>query len=247
MGIDYIDALDSKRRDLAVTHALLCSNSGFTAPALHKAKRVGIGAVSVVARGDRRVKVVIRETLYTRDVHITGMIVTCEPVLEGPEVGDLRHNGKLVYKWLQHKAAMAIGSEPFPPNPLHLEHVACPGTVFRTTNRSVVVTRLSSVVDYETEWRAHDVKVDADRGLYDWLTGSMKLTPGGNRYELQGYDLEGGRLVEPPDDVGQLKVGLVPGAVEVAICQVHGVGFRDNEEVPQLDPLIARTAVGGAD
>ncbi|MGE0100502.1 MAG: restriction endonuclease [Hydrogenophaga sp.] len=38
VGISYIDALDSKRRDLNATFAMICSNSGFTKDAINKAR-----------------------------------------------------------------------------------------------------------------------------------------------------------------------------------------------------------------
>jgi len=40
IGIAFIDALDSKRRDLGASIAMICSNSGFTSDALRKAARV---------------------------------------------------------------------------------------------------------------------------------------------------------------------------------------------------------------
>ena len=39
VGIGHVDAIDSKRHDLPVDAAIICSNSGFTAPAIRKAKR----------------------------------------------------------------------------------------------------------------------------------------------------------------------------------------------------------------
>jgi hypothetical protein len=66
IGIAFIDALDSKRRDLGVSIAMICSNSGFTSDALRKAARVGIPALSALIEGDKRIRVVVREQIYTR-------------------------------------------------------------------------------------------------------------------------------------------------------------------------------------
>lgn len=41
VGIEYVDAIDSKRQDLKIDLAMICSNSGFTEGALRKAKRLG--------------------------------------------------------------------------------------------------------------------------------------------------------------------------------------------------------------
>ena len=54
IGIAEIDALESKRRDLPVKIAMICSNSGFTADALRKAARVGMPTLSALMEGDDR-------------------------------------------------------------------------------------------------------------------------------------------------------------------------------------------------
>jgi len=66
IGIAFIDALDSKRRDLGTKAALICSNSGFTADALRKAARVGIPTLAALIEGDSRIRVIIKQQVYTR-------------------------------------------------------------------------------------------------------------------------------------------------------------------------------------
>jgi hypothetical protein len=68
VGRPFVDALDSKRHDLQADAAFICSNSGFTEDALNKARRKGIGAISVLAAADSRVKVVIEKEIYFRRV-----------------------------------------------------------------------------------------------------------------------------------------------------------------------------------
>ena len=48
VGIEVVDALESKRKDVNADIAILCSNSGFSADALRKAARVGIPALSAL-------------------------------------------------------------------------------------------------------------------------------------------------------------------------------------------------------
>jgi hypothetical protein len=70
VDIGVVDGLDSKRRDLDVNGAMICSNSGFTEGAIRKAKRVNIGLVSILKANDPQVKVVIQEEIYTRKVKV---------------------------------------------------------------------------------------------------------------------------------------------------------------------------------
>jgi hypothetical protein len=65
IGIAFIDALDSKRRDIGASIAMICSNSGFTTDALRKAARVGIPALAALIEGDNRIRVVVRNQIYT--------------------------------------------------------------------------------------------------------------------------------------------------------------------------------------
>ena len=48
VGRQWVDALDSKRIDLGASSAMICSNAGFTRDALSKARRKGIGMISVL-------------------------------------------------------------------------------------------------------------------------------------------------------------------------------------------------------
>jgi hypothetical protein len=70
VGRPFVDALDSKRHDLGVDAAFICSNSGFTEDALSKARRKGIGMISVLAEGDARVKAIIEKEIYFRKIAI---------------------------------------------------------------------------------------------------------------------------------------------------------------------------------
>ena len=71
VGIEFVDALESKRKDVKADVAVLCSNSGFTRDALRKAARVGIPALSALIEGDSRIRVQVQEEIYTRNIKIT--------------------------------------------------------------------------------------------------------------------------------------------------------------------------------
>src|SRR4051812_23074383 len=55
VGIEAIDALESKRHDLGADRTIIASNSGFTAPALAKAGRNSIACVSAMVDGNEKV------------------------------------------------------------------------------------------------------------------------------------------------------------------------------------------------
>jgi len=53
VGIDAVDHIESKRRDLPVRAALVSSNTGFAREAISKAKRVGVGLITVFKKWRR--------------------------------------------------------------------------------------------------------------------------------------------------------------------------------------------------
>ena len=117
VGRGYIDALDSKRHDLGADFAIICSNSGFTEDALRKAKRKGIGVISVLRTADRRVKVVIEEQIYLRRVRFTEWMFIYHCIDETintlrPSVHQLRFMGCSVDSWLQLRASLIASANP---------------------------------------------------------------------------------------------------------------------------------------
>jgi hypothetical protein len=121
VGIDAIDIADSKRRDLRAKTMLLCSNTGFDAMAIQKAKRANIGLISVLKHGDKRVRGRIVEEIYLRRVSVNPFTVD----YEGASTVDLEilrqymtatHNvtymGGSVAGWLQQRALMIISMHP---------------------------------------------------------------------------------------------------------------------------------------
>lgn len=73
VGVEYIDAIDSKRRDLQLDLAMLCSNAGFTETAVRKARRLGIGLIAAVRQGDQRIRFRVMEEIYVRHIKIKSM------------------------------------------------------------------------------------------------------------------------------------------------------------------------------
>src|SRR5687767_8235866 len=70
IGISHIDALDSKHRDLKMDVSLLCSNAGFTADAIRKAKRLGIGLIGVLREDDDRIRYRVFDDIYIRRINV---------------------------------------------------------------------------------------------------------------------------------------------------------------------------------
>ena len=127
IGIAFIDALDSKRRDIGASIAMICSNSGFTADALCKAARVGIPALAALIEGDNRIRVVVRNQIYTRIIefihyaptfHYPNLSDEVKGLLAGPHYTmEWTYRGKSLEAWVAAKlleiASLATRSRSF--------------------------------------------------------------------------------------------------------------------------------------
>jgi hypothetical protein len=107
VGIGVVDALDSKRRDLKADLAAIYSNSGFTAPAVQKARRININTFSAVATGDSCSRVRGNTLAYGRVVKAMNLKEQiCEPegqdlpIPPGLTIEDIRFEGRSVHNWV---------------------------------------------------------------------------------------------------------------------------------------------------
>jgi hypothetical protein len=117
VGIQTIDALESKHKDLGVTHAVICSNSGFSKDAIRKAKRVGILTVAAIKQGDTRVRTTIEDEVYCGRAKIKKVQCT----YFGSDLGglpknitdrDVLYEGRPLAAWIRNRVGWFIGQYP---------------------------------------------------------------------------------------------------------------------------------------
>jgi len=191
VGIGYIDALDSKRRDLGTDAAILYSALGFTRDALRKARRVGIGAVSAMVMGDARVKIVVQKTVVAKRLSVDGWeFLVSEPegihspLVEGFKPDEITYEGLPVQNWiseiskqlvLEHEGASEILAV-YPFN--HNEELCISG-------QPVILAGVAIKLQCSRTWVAQDVRVDISRGRYDYLR--KMITIPSNEYATIGW------------------------------------------------------------
>ncbi len=104
VGIGFIDALESKRRDLAADVSFICSNAGFTADAVRKAKRVGIGLIGVLRERDQRIRFQVKEEIYIRRVKVETLTISLQTdppaTLDGVPFEAITLRGEPVGNWV---------------------------------------------------------------------------------------------------------------------------------------------------
>jgi len=187
IGIALIDALDSKRRDIGASIAMICSNSGFTVDALRKAARVGITALAALIEGDNRIRVVVREQIYTRIVefahhpplfHHPSLSVAQKRALAGPlGTKEWIYRGKSVEAWISAKllkiADLATNSRSFLAVFRFLEPIR-----FDVRGHNVLVNRIDIRAAFTVQWMTQVAEIGASQGMYDYLRKVVVLGPG---------------------------------------------------------------------
>ncbi len=241
VGIEYVDALDSKRDDLGIDVPLLCCNVGFTAPAIRKAARVGIGLIGVMKKGDSRIRVSISQSVYTRQVKV-----------EYLNIG-LRHEGRdhnlggvpsesLVFEdlplvnWASNRAQLVIGTNPVVNAEFTDSYKLTEPVTVEAPDGPLTVDEVIYNFGITGSWHVQEVTYDASAGLYDWLRHRVRLAPGQSQLHIQGLDFSGGTAVEEPPEHVLKRGDIRPGELAFGFAQV--TGLPTSEDVPDMSLYV---------
>lgn len=244
VGREYVDALDSKRHDLSAQFAIICSNSGFTKDALQKARRKGIGMISVLRAGDKRAKVVIEEDVFLRRICLGPWQFRYHGIDESLsklnlEVHDLRYQGRSVDTWLQIQASLIASANPGRDTPIQAVFTFKHPTEFTAKATKVILKAIEVNFAYKTEWLTQTVELDASLGLYDYLRGKVRLAPGTAQYIIRGVDFDNAVPTGMPPDRRVLEVGIASDEPTLDLTKCEGLSVEGNEEpAPLQDQVI---------
>lgn len=244
VGIEYIDALDSKRRDLDIQYTIICSNSEFTQPALNKARRIGIGAVSVVRRGDDRIKLCITEKVYYQVVEFSNLTTFYyfhkqnEIDISPFNSDQVLYHGQHIYKWVASRMSIIIAYN----HGLEDEH----SQLFRfkqplkvkSGRRSWHLNAIAGRQIFKRQWFSETVQLDAENAFKDWLTGQLVLSPGRNSLHILDTNITGDRrkrhLEEDPPEPAKHGLVFNQGNGVIAMALIEGVPFKHDDEIPPI-------------
>jgi hypothetical protein len=241
VGIEHIDALESKRRDLEFHFSAVCSNAGFTEGAVKKASRVGIGLISVMKKGDKRVRFSVSEEIFTRKVQVTELRTT----LHGPDISstqgtrleDITFNGIPVQNWVTKRVMLFIGSNPIVAGSYTATHAFKEELLFELPSSVINVSQLDIRLSITGRWYAQMVNLDATQGIYDWLRHRVRLAPGPGQFMIEGVDIEAGEPIDlPPARELEQQLRIQPGEMVARLILI--TGLEPHEPIPQLDDFV---------
>jgi hypothetical protein len=218
-GIEVVDAAQSKMADIKVDAILVCSNTGFDAGAIKKAKRMKIGLISVLRRGDQRVKALIEEVTYLRRVNLNPITIYYTGERERPPditLGALKYERESIDSWLIGRAMQIAALNPIIERPLTATFNLKTPTEFDLEDKRIKLRSFSISFHPHVKWFSQTVQLDATTGVYDYFRGKVRLpTEGVNAYVVQGINSEKAIPLSSPPETADFFGGLIPGEVDV--------------------------------
>ncbi len=241
VGRAFVDAFDSKREDLGADNALICSNAGFTRDALSKARRKGIGMISVLKAGDARVKAVIEQEIVLCRLRIPSWTFTYHFADEGgrllqPAVHRLRFDGLSLDSWLQHRGSLIATANPGFDKEVRADFRFLEPVCFSSPGGPVSLAAASVTFSYQTEWLSQVIQLDTSLGFYDYVRGQLRMASGASSLIMKGVNFDTATPIPRPEN--PKRSPRAPGEVRIAMTMVDGL---NNEGVQQVAPLEALT------
>jgi len=244
VGIELIDALDSKRQDVGVDSAIICSNSGFTQDAIRKAKRKHIGLISVLKAGDPQVKVEILEEIYTRKIKIGSITMSIDSVSPLSEMNnqvsslDILYKGLPIINWVMQRISIIVSANRIGSADLIAKYRFIEPVEISYGKHKAFIKSFSFAFPLEIKWFSHIITIDASLGIYDYIRGRIKMAPGENKYIIKNLDMDKGNPIDFVPERDELGIGLVSGEMDYDILMVEGLTISKQDKIPLLDDLI---------
>jgi hypothetical protein len=242
VSINEIDALESKRRDLKADLTVLCSNTGFSAPALRKAGRVGIVTISALATNDNRASFIIEHNFVATGLSVEkwSVMIYCSeedaarlPVTWGPN--DVFYLGSPITNWLnKHSQEILLahpGKQTIRETLVFKELLPVTIKGEEILLRGITLTMFCSIA-----WFQQKVKENLTLGFFDHLTRQFILPPGQSWIFGPIDKLGWKRLKRCPKDIQKSNV-------ELSMTLLNPIKSIEGFDMPLLDEFILESKV----
>ena len=239
VGIGVIDALDSKRRDLYADRAIIYSNSGFTAPALRKAARVGIETASALKAGDNRIKPMIQRELIAKRLSVDSMRATLYPfsqetfeIEDDWQISQLLYNDLPAFNWIGELSLRLI-QEYEDARKIIFRCTFPPTSVWTYKGQRLCIAGIELVFECSKKWVSQRVQVDVTLGVYDHRHRSV-VVPDQQGYILGWIDGEAWVEVDSRWDEEELPLG----SFELYLTLLNPIHPIPDTAIPGIEQVI---------
>ena len=244
IGIGFVDAFESKIRDLKPNRAIMFSNSGFTRDALKKANRVGIEMASAMKAKDNTIKIGVHRELVARRLNLTFRTACLYPlhghlheIEENWKVEDLLFDDLPVIHWISEKMKF-VASEHDAPEKICFLCTFRPKACWSYHGQLLKVGGLKFNFTVKNDWVAQTVKTDVSLGYYDHLKKSV-IIPSQQWYVLGLIDNEAWEETNKEWEQDEMK----PNTFRLDITITQSNLPNSPGSPPKVDELIAESRV----
>ena len=247
IGIEAVDALESKSRDLHANAAVLYSNSGFTSEALRKARRVGIQACSALKAGDRRIRVQLMQRFLAKRLSVERWCLTVyladqnrAEILNDWSPLDLRYGNKPLVNWLAEKSRDLL-REHEGASEIRATFAFRQDEQFSLASNPIALKGFAVILFCRRYWVAQEVGVDVTLGLYDHLRGNVTV-PDKQGYVLGPFDPHAWTEVDEPDKP-EIPSGSEPGTFALLLTLFRPIAPIPGGGIPEIAVLVGEESV----
>ena len=246
VGIEIIDALESKRRDLNSNLAVIYSNSGFTQPALNKARRVGIQAFSALKENDKRVRLSLYDERVALSLSVDAYSIRVFfnkgveiELPKGWTPNDVYYCGCPLVNYL-HLESYEILRNITNSTQVKINYLFFEPQEFVISGVVAPLIGMEAILECKRRWISQQVRVGVTLGHYDHL--KKKITIPNN----QGYYL--GNFNQDPEKWKEVEEGwkeeeLEPDSFMLRMTIFNPVAKIKDADIPSIEDVISERKI----
>jgi hypothetical protein len=244
VGIAAIDALDSKRHDVRADKTIIVSNSGFTQPALRKARRKEIMCVSALAHGNEIVRFVLNREFIAKKLSVDRYAWKIYVAGEHPTIlklEKLEYQGKRFVAWLRDRSVQLLRENEFA-TIIHHGITFKQPIEFMMFGEPLLLNAIELHLECRRFWLVQTVREDVSHGLYDHLKKTL-LIPDKELWTLQ-FDSRNWQEVVFEDEleaVAPLEANAEFAAVKLNMVFFNPIFGEAHGPAPVLDEFIDKS------
>ena len=166
VGIEAVDALDSKRHDVGANKAMLVSNSGFTSGALRKAQRKDIMCMSALAEGAETIRFVLNREFLAKQLSVVGGSWHLDGSGLPPslDLNNLQYDGLNFTAWIRDRSIQLLRKNEFAKVIKHKVTFREP-VEFLLSGKPVLLTGFEVTLECKRTWLVQTIREDVSRGM----------------------------------------------------------------------------------
>ena len=180
VGIDVVEQLDTKRRHSVKADAvLICSNSGFTKPAILLATDLGIGLISALKAGDDRIRYIALTKYVAKRLSIESWTLWTEadPRVSIPDPRLVLFRGLPVVNWFS-PISKALIQQHEDAKLIQVIYTLKGKQEFTVSGSSFLIEKIGFVLRCKKSWYSQHVRQDVTLGEYDHLKRCVRIPSG---------------------------------------------------------------------